>query len=373
MQKKEIEKEFIKITSLSCIFNKNQFNEVVAIDNLSASFDENKIHFLIGNSGSGKTTLILHFNGLIKLKNGQIKIDDFYINEKKKIKKPKNLRKKISMVFQFPEYQLFKDTIISDVSFGPKVLGIPKEQSYLENLRLINDEISLNYNEIIDQFHLKEEQINIQTFLKEISIKFNNKKILKTKKFTIRYNGKSIKRISNQKFVSASELGFNRSKKYLNSLGIDDSFFKRSPFGLSGGQKRRVAIAGILSIEPKVLVFDEPTAGLDPAGESEMIGIIKKAKENKQTIFVVSHNMDHVLELADNVVVMDKGKIISIGKPYDIFLNDKLCKDIKLDKPKIIDFILNLIDVDKKYSYLLDSKPKTTNELAKEINKRAPK
>lgn len=373
MQKEKIENDFIKITSLNCIFNKNQFNEVIAIDNLSASFSENKIHFLIGNSGSGKTTLILHFNGLIKLKSGQIKIDDFYINAKKKIKKPKNLRKKISMVFQFPEYQLFKDTIISDVSFGPKVLGIPKEQSRLENLKLIQDDICLYYSEIMNQFGLEHNSVDIQDFLKDISIKFNNKKITKINRFVIKYNGKSLKRTSNQKFVSASELGFNRSKQYLNSLGIDDSFFKRSPFGLSGGQKRRVAIAGILSIEPKVLVFDEPTAGLDPAGEHEMIDIIKKSKENNQTIFVVSHNMDHVLELADNVTVMDKGKIIATGKPYDIFMNDKLCKDIKLDKPKIIDFILDLIDADEKYSYLLDSKPRTTDELAIEINKRETK
>lgn len=373
MQKEEIKRKFIEITSLSCIFNKNQFNEVIAIDNLSISFDENQIHFIIGNSGSGKTTLILHFNGLIKLKNGHIKIDDFYINPKKKIKKPKNLRKKISMVFQFPEYQLFKDTIISDVSFGPKVLGIPKELSYLVNLESIHRDISLNYNEIIKKFGFSENQVKIEKFLEEIHIKFNARKIYKTKKYAIKYKGKIANRISEQKFVSASELGFNRSKKYLNSLGIDDSFFKRSPFGLSGGQKRRVAIAGILSIEPKVLVFDEPTAGLDPAGEHEMIDIIKKSKENKQTIFVVSHNMDHVLELADNVVVMDKGRIIATGKPYDIFLNDKLCKDIKLDKPKIIDFILNLIDADEKYSYLLDSKPKTTDELAIEINRRAKK
>ncbi|MEG1150670.1 MAG: ATP-binding cassette domain-containing protein, partial [Malacoplasma sp.] len=118
MQKEIMTENFIDIKSLKCVFNKNQFNEIVAIDDLTASFDENQIHFLIGNSGSGKTTLILHFNGLIRLKKGHIKIDDFHIYQNKKIKKPKVLRKKISMVFQFPEYQLFKDSVISDVSFG---------------------------------------------------------------------------------------------------------------------------------------------------------------------------------------------------------------------------------------------------------------
>ncbi|MEG2802029.1 MAG: ATP-binding cassette domain-containing protein [Malacoplasma sp.] len=384
MQKEIMTENFIDIKSLKCVFNKNQFNEIVAIDDLTASFDENQIHFLIGNSGSGKTTLILHFNGLIRLKKGHIKIDDFHIYQNKKIKKPKVLRKKISMVFQFPEYQLFKDSVISDVSFGPKVLGIPKEKSFANNLELINKEIKENLNKILKDFFpndniLENEKLNkndkisldkkIDDFLKNYSVKFNNKKILKNNKYKIEYNNRTVDYTSTQKFISPSEIQFNMSKKYLNALGIDDSYFKRSPFGLSGGQKRRVAISGILSIEPKILVFDEPTAGLDPAGEQEMMQIIKTAKKNKQTIFVVSHNMDHVLELADNIVVMDKGKIIARGNPYEIFLNKKLCEDVKLDKPKIIDFVLDLINADKKYQYLLDTKPRTISELALAINK----
>lgn len=192
----------------------------------------------------------------------------------KKIKKIKNLKKTVGVVFQFPEYQLFKDTVLKDVMFGPVTLGVDKQEA-------------------------KTKAIN-----------------------------------------------------YLNELGINNSFLDRSPFDMSGGQKRRVAIAGILAFDPNVLVFDEPTAGLDPFGEQEILKIIQKAKDDGKTVIVISHNMDHVLQKADNVIVMNDGEIIQIGSPYEIFTNDKILELTSIDKPKIISIIQGLIKKNYKFNKL---------------------
>lgn len=143
-----------------------------------------------------------------------------------------------------------------------------------------------------------------------------------------------------------------KSIDYLNELGINNSFLDRSPFDMSGGQKRRVAIAGILAFDPNVLVFDEPTAGLDPFGEQEILKIIQKAKDDGKTVIVISHNMDHVLQKADNVIVMNDGEIIQIGSPYEIFTNDKILELTSIDKPKIISIIQGLIKNNDKFNKL---------------------
>ncbi len=210
---------------------------------------------------------------------------------RKKIKKIKNLKRTVGIVFQFPEYQLFKDTVLNDVMFGPINLGIPKEEA------------------------------------KEKSI------------------------------------------KYLKMLRVNEQLFNNSPFSLSGGQKRRVAISGILAFNPQVLVFDEPTAGLDPAGEKEILEIIKNAKKDGKTIIVISHNMDHVLEIADNVILMNEGEIIKIGTPYDIFSDFKLLNDLNINQPMIISTINKLAKINKKFNKIFEYQPRDIASLSHAISK----
>ena len=212
----------IKISDLSIIFNKNKHNQFTLLSRLNLNFFSNKIYFIVGDSGVGKTTLIHHLNGLLKSSDGDIFVEDIAIlGKNRKIKDVKKLRKLISIVFQFPEYQLFKSTVEDDIIFGPLNFGFKKTEA--------------------------------------------------------------------QKMA----------KFYLNMVGLNDTFLDACPFNLSGGQKRRVAIAGILAIEPKIIIFDEPTAGLDPKGEKQIIEIIKKLKNKGKTIIVVSHAMDIALEIAD--------------------------------------------------------------------------
>ena len=281
----------IQLDKFKIVFNYKTKNEQILLDEMNYSFEKNKIHFIIGNSGTGKTTLVTHFNGLLKSRYGDINILDkhFILGKNKKIKKIKELRKDVGLVFQFPEYQLFKDTIQADIMFGPINLGVSKEEAK------------------------------------------------------------------------------RRAKKYLNMLGLDDSFLDRSPFNLSGGQKRRVALAGILAIEPKIIIFDEPTAGLDPTGEKEILNIILDLKNKGHTVFVISHMMNHVLEIADNVIVLGNKKVVAFDEPYKIFRNKKLIKENSLDQPFIIKIIEKLISKDKTYEKLYELKPRTQEQLAQYI------
>lgn len=390
MENKINNKIILSINNLSYYFNYKSFNEVKALDNISFNFLNNKIYFIIGNSGCGKSTLVSHFNGLLKSRFGNLNIDGFEIlGKNRKIKNPKVLRKKISMVFQFPEYQLFKDTIIDDVSFGPKILGIQKELNKKLNKDILLKYFLNNKDSLITFFKSKnidfdfidyddlKNKINFSIKSKSIKNFYNKEDELNYKKnkkliVDILYKEKSFRYIfikKDFKLFYEEETLFNNSKKYLNLMGIDDSYFNKSPFGLSGGQKRRVAIAGILSINPKILVFDEPTAGLDPLGESEMMKIILDSKKSGKTVFVISHNMDHTLEVADEVLVMDNGKIVLSGDPFEIFLNKDLYEKYNLEMPKIIKFILELIAHNNLYKILLDIKPRSIEELSENIIK----
>ncbi|MDE5553105.1 MAG: ATP-binding cassette domain-containing protein [Malacoplasma sp.] len=367
-------KSILTVNNLRCVFNEKEENEIVAIDNFSYEFESNKIHFIIGNSGSGKSTLVSHFNGLIKSKVGNITVDNFEIKEgKKKIKKPKILRRIVSMVFQFPEYQLFKSTVEKDVSFGPNALGLPKEKSVKFNLESLKKEVNQDFDFIESKFRKKLKNkfidLNKDDFFDlvvkkyKIAVKKNIAKVIfeyKRKSFTKKYNLET---------KTPDDIAHEDAVFYLNKMGIDESFLDRSPFGLSGGQKRRVAIAGILAIEPKILIFDEPTAGLDPQGEQEMLEVILDAKKSGKTVFVITHTMDHVLEIGDNVVVMDQGKILMDGNPYDVFTNKDLYLKTKMEKPKIIDIIDSLVEKKKIFNHLYDMKPKTAEELAEAIGK----
>jgi energy-coupling factor transport system ATP-binding protein len=280
----------ITVKNLRIIFDENSGEKLIVLDDFNYQFAKNKIYFIVGNSGSGKTSLVSHFNGLLKSKYGDLTIgDQVILGKDRKIRHFKLLRKTCGMVFQFPEYQLFKDTIEKDIIFGPINLGENKNEAK------------------------------------------------------------------------------SKAKKYLNTLGLDDSFLQRSPFELSGGQKRRVAIAGILAIEPEILVFDEPTAGLDPAGEREMLNIIQKAHQSGKTVIIITHVMDQVLALGDEVLVLHNKKLEAAGTPYEIFTNKNLLQKTTLDLPKVIDIIEKLVAKDPCFKRLYEIKPRNVDELADAI------
>lgn len=234
-----------------------EFRALEKVDNLTIS--EGKITAVIGMTGSGKSTLIQLINGLIIGTTGRTVVGNYQIPAAtKKIKFVKSLRREVGLVFQFPEYQLFQDTIEKDISFGPINLG-------------------QNKNEVM-------------------------KKI----------------------------------PSLLKLVDLPEDYGKRSPFDLSGGQKRRVAIAGIIASDGNTLVLDEPTGGLDPQGEEDFMNIFSNLnKEKGKRIVIVTHNMDHVLKIADEVIVMHKGKVIRKGTPFEVFSDHHLLKTIQIEPPKL--------------------------------------
>lgn len=231
--------------------------EKTALDNINVEIMQGEFIGLIGHTGSGKSTFIQQLNGLLKPTSGNIYIDDECITQKGV--NLKNIRQKVGLVFQYPEHQLFEETIYKDVSFGPLNLGLSE------------DEI------------------------------------------------------------------LNRVKRAMRVVGLDFERYKDiSPFDLSGGQKRRVAIAGVLAMEPEVLILDEPTAGLDPRGRDEILGEIKKLHEEyKMTIILVSHSMEDVAKLVDRLIVMYKGKNVLSGTPREVFMEIETLEKIGLAVPQV--------------------------------------
>ena len=254
----------IEINNLTHIYSEGMPFEKRAIDNLNLKIEENEFIGLIGHTGSGKSTFIQHLNGLLKPSSGEIIIDG------KKIDKSgtnlTELRKKIGLVFQYPEYQLFEETIEKDIAFGPN------------NLELSEEEL--------------------------------------------------LKRVKNS----------------MDSVGLDYEIYKdKSPFDLSGGLKRRVAIAGVLAMEPKVLILDEPTAGLDPRGRDEILSEIKSIHEKRKiTVILVSHSMEDVAKIAERIIVMDKGKIFLDSNPREIFRNEDKLLSVGLGIPQITSLMRTL-------------------------------
>ncbi|HFU4077376.1 TPA: energy-coupling factor transporter ATPase [Streptococcus suis] len=237
---------------------------------------------LIGHTGSGKSTILQLLNGLNIPTSGSVIVDDMVINATSDKKGIKQVRKKVGLVFQFPESQVFDETVLKDVAFGPQNFGISQEEA---------------------------------------------------------------EKIAREK---------------LALVGISEELFERSPFELSGGQMRRVAIAGILAMEPNVLVLDEPTAGLDPAGRQELMDIFKQLHANGMTIVLVTHLMDDVANYADWVYVMDKGKLIRSGKPRDVFQEVEFLETIQLGVPKITKFAANL----ERRGFVFERLPVTIKEFA---------
>ncbi len=356
------ENKIVKVNNLTCIFDEKTEGETVAINNFSYEFEKNKIHFIIGNSGSGKSTLVLHFNGLLKSKKGDLDVDGFKIEaNKKKIKNVKELRRKISLVFQYPEYQLFKDTIENDIAFGPKALKLHKDKFIEINTSRILQKVVDNIRQYQSYFS-KQQYSSIEELQEEIL------------KFTINKNGGKIKTKKGSFFVeeeiiTKKKILHDIAETNLLRMGLDESYLPRPPFGLSGGQKRRVAIAGILAIDPNILVFDEPTAGLDPEGIDEMMKIILEAKASGKTVFVITHSMDEVLEIGDNVILLEKGNVIKSGTPYEIFKDKEVYQKTQMCAPKVIEMITKLEQKNLKFKKLWEYEPKNVEQLSEAILK----
>lgn len=247
----------IKIENLTHVYMPKSPFEKKALDNVNLLIEDGEFLALIGHTGSGKSTLIQHLNGLLEPTSGRILVDDIDITNKEA--KLTEIRKKIGLVFQYPEYQLFEETIEKDIAFGPNNLGLSSE---------------------------------------EVS---------------------------------------RRVKKSMEMVGLDYETYKDvSPFDLSGGQKRRVAIAGVIAMEPKVLILDEPTAGLDPKGRDDILEQIKLLHQKyKMTIVLVSHSMEDVGKLAQRIVVMNKGKVELLGKPSEVFKEVETLEKIGLAVPQV--------------------------------------
>ena len=277
----------IKITNLTHIYAPDSPFESKAIDNVSLEINDGEFIALIGHTGSGKSTLIQHLNGLLKANEGQILINDFDITASGV--SLVDIRKKVGLVFQYPEYQLFEETIEKDISFGPRNLG------------------------------LSEEDINQ----------------------AVRYS------------MSLVGLDYEKSKD-------------KSPFDLSGGQKRRIAIAGVLAMKPEILILDEPTAGLDPKGRDDILSNIKEIHEKeKNTIILVSHSMDDVAKLTDRLLVMNHGKVEFFDTPTEVFKNEARLKEIGLDVPQVLQLANQL----REKGFEISSEILTIDDIKNEIVK----
>lgn len=276
----------IKFNQVFYTYSPNTPFEHEALNGVSLEIKEGSFTCLVGQTGCGKSTLIQHLNGLLIPSSGEVVVGE-YINTKgnrKMRKKIRDLRRKVGLVFQFSENQLFEETVESDVAFGPLNFGAKKEDA----LKIAHDA--------------------------------------------------------------------------LNQLGLDKSFYQKSPFDLSGGEKRRVAIAGVLALKPDILVLDEPTAGLDPRGTRELLNLIKNLNKDGTTIILVTHDINIVYQYATDVVVMHNGKVVEASSPAELFKEDveqysletpmiqkviKMCLDngLKLDVANIknIDSLVNEI------------------------------
>lgn len=239
-------------------------DEQKALDNVSFEVYDGQIAAIIGHTGSGKSTLVQHLNGLLKPSDGSIIVGGTDITEPGVAMR--EIRQKVGLVFQYPEYQLFEETVSADVAFGPKNLGL-------------------------DEMEVKE-----------------------------------------------------RVREALDLVGLNvDEVGERSPFDLSGGQKRRVAIAGIIAMRPQVLILDEPTAGLDPGAHREIIRMVRKIHEAEENIVIfVSHNMDDVAALSDKVLVMDRGQLMMSGTPEEVFSERERLSNAGLDLPSASKLMLRL-------------------------------
>lgn len=277
----------IEVKNISHVYSPGLPYETKALDSVSFSCEPGEFVGLIGHTGSGKSTLLQHLNGLLKPTSGQILADGTDINEKND--EAKALRRRIGLVFQYPEYQLFDETVLKDVCFGPKNQGLSEEECVA------------------------------------------------------------------------------RAMKAIAIVGLDPEEKKDvSPFMLSGGEKRRVAIAGVLAMEPEVLILDEPTAGLDPKGRRDVLQMIENIRQSRRlTIILVSHNMDDIAAMAGHVLVMDKGRLVMDGTPAQVFARGEELSAIGLSRPAAAEFAQMLV----KRGLKLSTNVLTMDDIEEEIIK----
>lgn len=250
----------IRVENLIHIYDKGMPTEQLALDNISFAADDGRMVGIIGHTGSGKSTLLQHLNGLLRPDSGKIIIGDTDITQPGV--SMVEIRKKIGLVFQYPEYQLFEETVAKDVAFGPKNLGLSREEID-ERVREAIELVGLDYEEMKD----------------------------------------------------------------------------RSPFELSGGQKRRVAIAGVVAMRPEVLILDEPTAGLDPKAHKDVLTMVEEVHKRTGNITIlVSHNMADIARLCDKIIVIDSGKLITSGTPYEVFSKKEELRAVGLELPPVTRF-----------------------------------
>ena len=245
---------------------------------------------IVGHTGSGKSTILQHLNALKTPTSGSVWLGDLEVNANKTEKSIKDIRKEIGVVFQFPEAQLFEETVGKDIAFGPQNFGMSEQEA------------------------------------------------------------------------------LKRAEEILPVVGLDASFMNRSPFELSGGQMRRVAIAGVLVMEPSVLVLDEPTAGLDPKGQFEMMSLFNELHQTQNlTIVLVTHQMEAVANYADHMIVLDEGKIVGDGSPRTVFQKEDWLRSVQLDVPNTVEFAKELA---KNPNWSYDELPLTLDELTQMIVKK---
>ncbi|KGP70944.1 energy-coupling factor ABC transporter ATP-binding protein [Pontibacillus yanchengensis] len=255
----------ISFDDVKYIYQPNSPFEHRAIDNLSFTIPSGSFVAVIGHTGSGKSTMIQHLNGLLIPTHGEVRVGDFSLKADRKKTNLKALREQVGVVFQYPEHQLFEETIQKDIAFGPSNFGVSEEEI--------------------------------------------------------------------QRRIHSS----------LQAVGLSSDMLERSPFDLSGGQMRRVAIAGVLAMEPNVLVLDEPTAGLDPKGQREIMDMFHDLHEDKGlTTVLVTHSMEDALAYADYCIVMDHGEMYMQGKPLEVFRQKEALNAVGLEVPEIIELLAKL-------------------------------
>ena len=275
----------IRVEHLTYIYNEGFPGETVALDDVSFEIRDGEFVGIIGHTGSGKSTLLQQLNGLLKPKSGKVYVDDVCLTDPKV--KMVDIRRKVGLVFQYPEYQLFEETVAKDVAFGPRNLGLPEE-----------------------------------------------------------------------------EIG-ERVRDAIRLVGLDYEWIKdRSPVDLSGGQKRRVAIAGVIAMKPRVLILDEPTAGLDPSAHRDVLSMIERIQREENLILIfVSHNMGDIAKLSDRVLVMDHGRLVLSGTPAEVFGERDFLRGIGLSVPPVMDIMSRLHNRDA----AIDGNKMLAEEAAAEI------
>lgn len=256
----------LEVRNLTHTYRENSTFVNDAVSDVSFKINDGEIIGIIGHTGSGKSTLVQHLNGLLKPTDGTVLFCDEDIWENpKEIRK---IRSKVGLVFQYPEYQLFEETVFSDIAFGPKNMGLIGEE--------------------------------LDTCVREIC----------------------------------------------GIVGVKEEYFDKSPFDLSGGEKRRVAIAGVMAMKPKVIVFDEPTAGLDPRGREIIMNIIREYRKfTGATVIIISHSMEDMAELTDRIIVLNKGRLFKFGTPYEVFGDAEGLRSIGLNVPIVTQVFSKLKDL----------------------------